>query len=308
MSTQVAASAAPTSIATSQQSEARRVRALLWIAISAVLFSLGGMFVRSLENNDAWTTVFVRSLSAAVSITAYLAWRTRGNVLGSLRALGWPGFFVSLAFSGSSIGMVLALTETTVAVVLVLFSLAPLFTALAARAMIGEHVPAVTWAAIVATIVGVGVMVLGSSASVTALGVLLSLIAPIAYSVGAVVIRQHATITMVPAMLAACLINVVISLPLADPLAASRHDQVVLFLFGAAQLGVGLAIFATAAPHTPAAQAALVSMLEPVLGPLWVWAFKDEYPGVPAFVGGSIVFIALAIHTVVLSRRQALRG
>ena len=39
-------------------------------------------------------------------------------------------------------------------------------------------------------------------------------------------------------------------------------------------------------------------MLEPIMGPIWVWIFLDDYPGVPALVGGSVVFIALAVHTV----------
>jgi drug/metabolite transporter (DMT)-like permease len=135
--------------------------------------------------------------------------------------------------------------------------------------------------------------------------VLLSLIAPLCFAVGTVVIRQHAHIAMVPAMLAACLINVVISTPFANPTRVSRHDLIVLLLFGGAQLGVGLAIYARAAPWAPAAQTALVSTIEPVLGPLWVWAFKDEYPGVPAFIGGVVVFSALIIHTIVQGRMQS---
>jgi drug/metabolite transporter (DMT)-like permease len=243
-------------------------------------------------------------LSAAMSVGLYVAWQTKGRVFGPFRQLGLPGFFVSLALSASSIGMVLALTETSVAVVLVLFSLAPLFTALVARAVIGEVIHPITWAAILSTIFGVAVMVWGPGTSTTLIGVLLSLIAPVAFSIGTVVIRQHPTITMVPAMLAACLINVAISLPFSRPFSVSRHDLVVLFLFGFAQLGVGLTIYAIAAPYAPAAQVALVSMLEPVAGPLWVWAFKSEYPGTAGFIGGAIVFGALAIHTVVLARRS----
>ena len=41
-----------------------------------------------------------------------------------------------------------------------------------------------------------------------------------------------------------------------------------------------------------------MSMLEPIMGPIWVWIFVGEYPGVPALIGGSIVFVALAAHTV----------
>ena len=39
-------------------------------------------------------------------------------------------------------------------------------------------------------------------------------------------------------------------------------------------------------------------MIEPIVGPIWVWIFVAEYPGVPALIGGSIVFVALAVHTL----------
>jgi drug/metabolite transporter (DMT)-like permease len=278
-------------------------KALSLIAVSALMFSLGGLFVRSLQDPDAWTTVFWRSASAAVSIGAFLAWQTGGRVVPTLRALGLPGLLVAATMSVSSIGMVVALSRTSVSVVLVLFSLAPLATALVARAVIGETIHQITWAAIAATIVGVAIMVWGPGTTATLSGVLVALSIPLAFGVSIVTIRKHSHITMVPAMLAACLINVVISLPFARPLDVSKHDLVVLLLFGAAQLGIGLTIFAVAAPHAPSAQGALVSMLEPIMGPLWVWFFKDEYPGIAGFIGGGIVFVALALHTVLLARR-----
>jgi hypothetical protein len=48
---------------------------------------------------------------------------------------------------------------------------------------------------------------------------------------------------------------------------------------------------------------ALLSMLEPIMGPVWVWIFVSEYPGVPALIGGSAVFVALAAHTVYAASR-----
>lgn len=46
-------------------------------------------------------------------------------------------------------------------------------------------------------------------------------------------------------------------------------------------------------------------MLEPIMGPIWVWVFLGEYPGVPALIGGCTVFVALAAHTVYASSRTA---
>ncbi|MEY2444586.1 MAG: hypothetical protein QOE00_1166, partial [Ilumatobacteraceae bacterium] len=48
-----------------------------------------------------------------------------------------------------------------------------------------------------------------------------------------------------------------------------------------------------------------LSMLEPIMGPIWVWIFVNEYPGIPALIGGSVVFVALAVHTVYAAARTA---
>ena len=62
--------------------------------------------------------------------------------------IGRPGWAVGAAFCASSIGMVVALTKTSVAVVLVIFALSPLAAAVMAWILIGERVRNYTWVAI----------------------------------------------------------------------------------------------------------------------------------------------------------------
>jgi drug/metabolite transporter (DMT)-like permease len=84
----------------------------------------------------------------------------------------------------------------------------------------------------------------------------------------------------------------------------SGQDAVLLFLFGAMNLGLGLAFFVTGAPLIPAAMAALIGTAEPVLGPLWVWWVHGEVPGARTLVGGGVVLFALLAHLVWQARRQ----
>ena len=72
-----------------------------------------------------------------------------------------------------------------------------------------------------------------------------------------------------------------ISFPLAAPLSVNGHDFALLAFFGAGQLGVGLILLVTGARLIPAAQSALLGMLEPILGPAWVWILLGERPSTP---------------------------
>lgn len=276
------------------------------LVVSALMFSTGGLFVRALDHPQAWTTVFWRSVSASLSLIALIAWRERENTKRVVISMGRPGWAVAASFSASSIGLVVAMTRTTVAIVLVIFSLSPLVAALFAWVLIGERVHRYTWFAIGVTVVGVAFMVSGPDAGGFSSGALIAFVIPLAFGFGAVTIRQHAEITMAPAMLLATVISALISLPFAHPFSVTRHDFLVMFVFGFAQLGVGLAIFSVGAARTPATEVALIAMLEPIMGPIWVWIFKNEYPGVSSLIGGSVVFVALAAHTLYASKRARL--
>jgi drug/metabolite transporter (DMT)-like permease len=55
-------------------------------------------------------------------------------------------------------------------------------------------------------------------------------------------------------------------------------------------------MFVTGVRLLPSALAALIGVAEPVLGPVWVWLFHGELPGVRTLLGGLVVFVALLAH------------
>jgi drug/metabolite transporter, DME family len=71
-----------------------------------------------------------------------------------------------------------------------------------------------------------------------------------------------------------------------------------LAAFGIGNYGAGFLLFMAGARLIPAAQSALVGMLETVLGPLWVWLVLDERPGVATLVGGALILAALLANTL----------
>lgn len=279
--------------------------AITLLIVAALLFSTGGLFVRSLDATDAWTAVFWRSLSSVVSLAIIVAVTMRTSPVTAVRRMGVPGLLVAFAFAIAAVGMVVALTQTTVAVVLVIFSLGPLFASVLARVFLHDPIRVYTWVALAVTVVGVVVMVSGDGAQATMAGVLVALAIPLSFAGGTVIIRKSRDVPMLPAMLVAGVMSVLVSLPFATPSSVSRHDLIILLAFGGLQLGVGLAIFSIAAPHRPPTEVAMLSLLEPIGGPVWVWFAHGEYPGVTGLIGGIVVFAAIAVHTLIASREAS---
>jgi drug/metabolite transporter (DMT)-like permease len=279
-------------------------RGLLLVLLAALLWSFGGTIARFITTADSWTIVFWRSYFATFALLVFmgLRWGPAGSIA-HFRAMGWPGLGVALCFAVASTAFVVALAHTTVANILLMQAGAPLIAALLSFLAFGESVSRATWTAIAAVITGVTVMVSQSlSGQVSLLGDGLALLITLAFSTAIVITRRHAAIEMVPAVCVGTVIAALFSATLATEFIVSTSDFAWLVMFGAANLGLGLAVFVTGARALPAALAALISTLEPVLAPIWVWLIHTEVPSAATLAGGAIVFVALCGHVLLQVR------
>ena len=277
---------------------------LLLVGGAALTWSFGGTIRRFIEA-DSWTVVFWRSYFATVFLLLYMAVKhgPQGTV-DHFRGMGWPGLAVGTCFCIASTSFVVALAHTTVANILLMQAGAPLFAALISFLVFRESVSRGTWIAIAAVITGVAIMVSQSfTGEVSLIGDGLTLVITIAFSIATVITRRHHNIEMVPAVCFGVALAAVFSGIMTTSFAVSAVDFAWLILFGAVNLGFGLAIFVTGARMVPAALAALISTLEPVLAPIWVWLVHGEVPTRMTIIGGSVVFLALLGHVLMQFRK-----
>jgi DME family drug/metabolite transporter len=75
-------------------------------------------------------------------------------------------------------------------------------------------------------------------------------------------------------------------------------DLLVLLYLGVFQLGLAYLCFARGVARTPALEASLLVLLEPVLNPIWTFLIAGERPGQWAIVGGGIVLLATLWRTL----------
>ncbi len=280
------------------------------VAGAALTWSFGGTIARFLSVTDPWTVVFWRASFSAAFLLLFMLWRDgpKGTVT-LFRNMGLPGLGVAACFCVASSAFVVALQYTTVANILLTQAAAPLFAAILAWIVFRERVNAATWIAIAAVICGVGIMVSSSfSGKVSPLGDGLALLITVMFSIAIVITRHSPQVRMTPAVCLGTAVSAIAASQLAASYAVSAADLGWLFLFGAINLGMGLAMFVTGARLVPAALAALVSTLEPVLGPIWVWLIHAEVPGSRTIIGGAIVFAALLIHILTDWQRQRKAG
>jgi drug/metabolite transporter (DMT)-like permease len=267
------------------------------VAGAATCWSTGGLLAR-LVMTDPWTTTLWRSVfSAAFLIVAVTIVRRQG-VIAQWREIGVPGLGIAACMAAASTCFILALSRTSVANVLILMSVGPWVAGLLGWLVLGERVHPRTWLTMGVALAGVVVMVSGSVASGRLTGDVLAILMASVFALATVLVRRHPSIQMTPAAGLSALLAALIVLPMASPFAASPRDLGLLALFGVAQFGVGFLMFMAGARLIPVAETSLIGMLEPVLGPLWVWLLLGEEIGARSIVGGLVILTALVLHTL----------
>jgi drug/metabolite transporter (DMT)-like permease len=161
--------------------------------------------------------------------------------------------------------------------------------------LLGESVGSRTWLAMAIAIAGVALMV-GGPGRPGALGLGLSFLMTLSFAATLVLTRHLRNVSMAPATCLSQLLVLVCAAPFAQPGQIGGQDLVLLVSLGIGQIGLGFVLLTIGARLIPAAEVALITLLEVVLGPLWVWIFLGEGAGVATLAGGAVVLVAVAIQ------------
>ncbi|MCP4328492.1 MAG: DMT family transporter [Alphaproteobacteria bacterium] len=283
------------------------VKGLLITSAGYLALTPDALLIR-LISADHWTVAFWRSLFMAAALAAFMALRHRGAMVAPARALGRWGVWAAIAFAVSTIFFVASINLTTVANALIIFSLAPLFAAIFSRIFLDEPVPPRTWLAIAAAIGGLCVIVYPSMQGIeisgqSAIGDLAALCNAIAFAAFLTILRRGRTVDMVPGLLLSGLITAALMVPLATPFTVTGVDFAMLAILGVVVTPVAFTLISIGPRYLSAAEVGLLTPLETVIAPFWVWLVLAEEPGPYALAGGAVVIATLLVHSL-----AALRG
>lgn len=271
-----------------------RRRGQVYVALAALAWSTAGVLQRELEVDTA-TQIAGRAVFAALALLVFVAFMERGRVVSAFASMRTASLAVAALTAVASGTFIVALNHTTVANVLFMQAAAPIVAALIAWVGLRESVSRRTIVAMAVALVGVGLMV-GGPGGAQGLGFVLSVVMTIAFALAVVITRHRRDISMGPAI---CLSQVFILLvvgPFAEPGTSEPRDLLLMVLLGVGQMGLGLAFLTLGARLIPAAEVALITLLEIVLAPLWVWLTISETPATATLVGGVVLIAAVVLQ------------
>lgn len=286
--------------ATLRHSVPSPARGRRYVLAAAVLWSMGGVFAKSIDL-DGLTIAFYRGLFAGMVLIPFVPrarWVFRPAILPLGLCFG--------AMTGFYIG---AIKATTAANAIYLQCTATFWTIPLSAWLLGERPDR-------RAVLGIALATLGIAAIVLygydgrpneEAGIALGLASGLAYAVVAIGLRglrdlDPIWLSAINNLLGAGALGTWIVLsrgPIACP---STAHIVSLLAFGAFQMAIPYCLFARGLREINAPEAGLIALLEPVLSPIWVVLVTGERPAPATLVGGLFLLLGVAFRYAPFTR------
>lgn len=278
------------------------------VLMAGVFWSTMGLGIRNIEVANVWQILFYRSWALAAFLFVLITYRSGYKPLTTIRRAGVASVIGGMGLVIAFAGGIYAIQTTTVANAMFLFAAAPFLAAVLGWIILRESVRKATWVAMIFALVGIAVMVVNGISAGRLGGNLSAIGSASGFAIFTIALRWGKLEDMLPAVFLAGVFAIIVSGGVCHVggygLNVPGNDIAIALSLGVFQVGLGLAVFTIGSKVVPAAELALLSMTEVLLGPLWVWLFIGETVSLYTLIGGFILMLALAGNAVSGLRRK----
>lgn len=262
-----------------------RKKGIYLLVLTSILWSFSGVCTKFISWNG-FAVAGIRGLIAALLLL----------IVNRRPRLPRSGFQVAAIFSyvGLVVLLILSTKLTTAANAILLQYTAPIYLAILGYFVLKEPVTRHDITVIVLVLIGLAVFLYDGLADGRMAGNLIALLSGVCYGAMNVFMRKCDKDAPADNIFWGNLLAFVLMLPfMGRPEITAVNIGIILFM-GIFQLGLAYILYSIAIPHVPALEATIITVLEPILNPVWVMLFYGEKPGIRTIIGGAIVLLAIS--------------
>ena len=280
---------------------------------AGLLWSFGVVVVRYMIDGHQYVFqyLFCRGISIAVILICYLFYKEGFALYKNFSKIGIPGLIGSMSLGIAMVGFIFSITMTTAAVTLFMLAVMPFIAAIIGYIFLKESLRKLTFISMMFAFVGVSFMIYNDSLEGSVLGAFIGFISATGFAIYTVTIRWRPKTPKFTTVLLAGIICVIFSFLMLgtsfESFSTMPVINVYLSLLHGSIVASGLILYSLGAKYLPAAELALLSLMEVVGGVLWVWlpVFGiNEIPSVITIIGGGIITFAVIIHGIGAQRKR----
>ena len=277
----------------------------LLITLIGVVFVVPDSIMVRLILSDPMVTAFWRSLKAGIFVAIFVLLTMRDKVMNTITQMGRAGWMYCVLIGTTSPAFVLAVLNTSVANVVLIFASMPIFSALLSFLILSERPSRQLLLTSSFVFVGLAIIGLGSSGGAYAnwIGDLWAVYIVIAFSLALTLLRRQKHISMLPAIPIGYIGAAFAMFWFIDPLETIATDGALYVMHGVliAASTCGL----TLGPrYISATEVSLLILLESVFAPVLAWLVLSEIPAHSTILGGVLILSALVGHNIILLRQR----
>ncbi len=271
-------------------SDSRHAAAVVALCVCALLWSSGGLLIKMLPLSP----LAIAGMRSAIAACVMFLWVRRKGPMNPVWAPAQFGSIISYMFT--VVLFVWATKQTTAANAILLQYTAPVWVAVFSAAIAKERLQRRDVIVVICVMLGMVVFFLDALSPGAVLGNLLAIASGVAFAGVALFMRAQRGVSTTESIILGNMLTAVVCIPFAGGFPPVSPDWIVpLVLLGTLQLGLSYLLYSWALAHVTALEAVLITVLEPLLNPLWVGLALGEMPSASAVVGGGIVVGAILL-------------
>jgi drug/metabolite transporter (DMT)-like permease len=268
---------------------------VLLLLAAAILWSLGGVLIKSID----WTPLAIagsRSLIAVVVIGLVMP--------GVWTKISWRILPGALAYAGTVVLFVIATKLTSAANAIFLQYTAPIYIAIIGPWVLHEKTKPLDWLLIFVALCGVALFFVDQLSFEGLSGVIAALASGMSFAWLTVFMRWHRNESPESILLLGNVLTLLFASPWMIPIGNLERNGIWILLLGVLQLAIPYLLYSQAIKHIRALDAAIISIIEPILNPIWVILINGERASGWSVVGGTIVLTTSLLRSFLASREK----
>lgn len=263
-----------------------RYKAILMQLAAAILWSFGGILIKLVDLHPI-AIAGIRSFIATFVIF--------GLLKKSALKLTWNKAFGAISYTSLVLLFVSATKATTAANAILLQYTAPIYIAIFGAWLLNEKAKLKDWITILFVISGMVLFFMDDMAGGSIKGNILAIASGVALAFNTMFMRREKDADPLENVFWGSILTMLVSLPFVFQKAPSPRSWMGLILLGVFQIGLSYILYARAIKKITALESTFISLIEPLLNPVWVFLTIGELPGIWSIVGGLVVLASVTV-------------
>ncbi len=272
-----------------------RSKAILYLVLAATLWSLAGILIKMVQ----WNPLAIAGARSAISALVIWAFVRKPNFTWKLDQI-----LAALFYAATVLLFVCANKFTTAANAILLQYGSPVYIAIFGSLILKEKTKISDWITIGLVIFGMFLFFVDKLEPTSLMGNFMGVLSGIAFAFLIIFLRKQKDASPIESTILGNILTALIGLPFMFKSVPDITSWIGIILLGVFQLGLSYIFYSIAIKYVTALEAVLVSVIEPILNPIWVFLFVGERPTMWAFFGGSVILISVTLRYALPSVRN----